>query len=129
MKVKELTSISANDAHKLTKEGAVLVDVRGDYKDVLKLYDVEQTIFSSLGELPQKMHELPKDKTLIIACTAGMKSKRATQFLMDNGFVNVLNLAGGIMEWERKGMPVKKGERQSWSDMLVNMFKKKESKN
>jgi rhodanese-related sulfurtransferase len=43
---------------------------------------------------------------VIVADSVGLRSKSAVKFLMDNGFANVANLNGGILDWEHDGMPI-----------------------
>lgn len=52
-----------------------------------------------MGELPQRFHELESEKQIIIHCHAGGRSRRATEFLMKQGFKKVYNLRGGITAW------------------------------
>lgn len=51
-----------------------------------------------LGELPQRMGELPKGKTIVCQCAVGGRSARATEMLRSRGF-DAVNLAGGIRAW------------------------------
>ena len=51
---------------------------------------------------------LPVDIQLIIADSVGLRSHEAMEFLLGQGFTNIANLAGGIVEWEHDGLPLKK---------------------
>lgn len=53
--------------------------------------------------LPLRQSELPRDKLLVIYCRSGARSYHACQFLMNQGFDNVMNLRGGIIDWVRQG--------------------------
>ena len=52
-----------------------------------------------MGELPERFNELNPDQQIIIHCHAGGRSRRATEFLMKQGFKRVFNLRGGITAW------------------------------
>ncbi len=52
-----------------------------------------------LSELPDRLSELNPDQTIIIHCHSGGRSRRAVEFLMQNGFTKVSNLQGGITAW------------------------------
>src|SRR5579862_534802 len=52
-----------------------------------------------LNELPLRLNELNPDQRIIIHCHAGGRSRRATEFLIQQGFKNVSNLRGGITAW------------------------------
>jgi rhodanese-related sulfurtransferase len=54
--------------------------------------------------------ELPKDRPLLMICHAGSRSASATMFLLQNGWTNVRNVEGGMLAWERDGLPVERGE-------------------
>lgn len=49
--------------------------------------------------LPDQMHTLDKEQLIIVHCHAGGRSRRATEFLLQQGFKNVKNLRGGITAW------------------------------
>ncbi len=52
-----------------------------------------------LKELPSRLNELNPDQHIIVHCHAGGRSRRATEFLIQQGFKNVCNLRGGITSW------------------------------
>ncbi len=61
-----------------------------------------------LGELGQKMRRIPKDREVICVCHSGNRSSVAARQLAAAGY-KVSNLRGGMISWERAGLPVKKG--------------------
>jgi len=48
-----------------------------------------------LGQLRNRLNELPKDKEIIANCQIGLRSYIGVRILMQNGFSNVRNLSGG----------------------------------
>src|SRR5689334_13188938 len=54
------------------------------------------------NELPQRLSELNKEDYIIIHCHAGGRSRRATEFLLTQGFKNVVNLRGGVTAWAKE---------------------------
>jgi rhodanese-related sulfurtransferase len=46
---------------------------------------------------------------LLIMCASGSRSAAATAHLLRNGWTDVTNVAGGITDWERAGLPVVRG--------------------
>jgi rhodanese-related sulfurtransferase len=56
-----------------------------------------------------RFEELPRDRPLLVMCAAGSRSAAATAHLLRNGWTDVTNVAGGITEWERAGLPVVRG--------------------
>src|SRR5579863_874995 len=51
------------------------------------------------AELPSRLNELNPEQHIIIHCHAGGRSRRATEYLIQQGFKNVQNLRGGITAW------------------------------
>ena len=52
-----------------------------------------------LGDLPARAGELDKNREIVVHCKSGGRSQKAAEFLAQNGFKNVQNLAGGITGW------------------------------
>lgn len=94
---KRLGQVKPEDAHRLVKEGAKLVDVRSPGE------------FSS-GHLPGALniplHELSagagklgaKDKPVVLYCASGTRSSMARSVLKGQGFTQVFNL-GSMSRW------------------------------
>lgn len=100
-------NLSPLQAHKLCHEGAVLVDVREEYLNRFKIFDVPVLIFCPLKKLEELMAALPVDKPLIIADASGIHSPEAVKMMIKNGFAgNFANLSGGLVDWEHSGLPV-----------------------
>ena len=58
-----------------------------------------------LHTLPLKVHELDRDEKLVVVCRSGARSAQACMFLQQQGFANVYNLRGGMMNWMQSGFP------------------------
>jgi rhodanese-related sulfurtransferase len=100
-------NLSPLQAYKFCLEGAVIVDVREEYLNRFKIFDVEGLIFCPKKILPELIANLPTDKPLIIADASGIHSPEAVKILMENGFTgNCANLSGGLVGWEHAGLPV-----------------------
>jgi hydroxyacylglutathione hydrolase len=61
-----------------------------------------------LGYLPQRAHELASDKPVVVQCRTGNRSAIAASILQAHGVTAVLNLEGGIHDWQAAGLPVEK---------------------
>lgn len=59
-----------------------------------------------LDLLPQKVKDLPQNKTIVFVCRSGARSAQASAFAKQSGYENVFNLAGGMMAWTQAGLPV-----------------------
>ena len=90
-------------------------EIRDNGKDVTVLdvreyheYDIcniEGSVLIPLGEIADRLDELNPDEEIVVHCHHGGRSMRATQYLKDQGFKNVKNLAGGIDAWAEKFDP------------------------
>jgi len=56
--------------------------------------------------IPLRMNELPIDEEVVLYCRSGARSYHACAYLAQQGFENVLNLRGGIIDWARNGYSV-----------------------
>lgn len=52
-----------------------------------------------LNDVPQRLHEIERDREIVVHCKMGGRSQRAAEFLAQSGYSNVKNLAGGITAW------------------------------
>jgi adenylyltransferase/sulfurtransferase len=51
------------------------------------------------NDVPQHMNELDRNQEIVVQCKSGGRSQRIAEFLAQNGYTNVKNLAGGILAW------------------------------
>lgn len=58
-----------------------------------------------LGELTERLGELPADGTVYVVCRSGGRSSRATAYLNDNGW-DAVNVGGGMRGWAQAGRPM-----------------------
>lgn len=90
-----------------TENGAVIVDVREERLTGYKCFDVPEVIYMPGSRLFEDYMALPAGIPLILADSVGLRSHEAMEFLIGRGLKNIANLAGGIVEWEHDGLPVK----------------------
>lgn len=62
-----------------------------------------------LGELSDRVSELPRDKQIVTVCRSGNRSAQARDILLKLGFTTVTSMAGGMNEWQARGYPVVTG--------------------
>ena len=56
--------------------------------------------------LPDRIDRLKRDKPYAVICQSGSRSRRATDYLLDQGFVGTVSVRGGTSAWERSGRPI-----------------------
>ena len=59
-------------------------------------------LFMPMQSIPQRLQELPQDRPIACLCHHGVRSQQVAAFLQRQGFVNVINIAGGIDTWSRE---------------------------
>ena len=105
-------NVSINDlANAVASEPAedyVIVDVREQWE-----YDaghVPGVMLIPLGELQARVSELPDDKALYVICQSGVRSRRASDMLLEAGKQDIRNVEGGTAAWARAGLPIEQGQ-------------------
>jgi rhodanese-related sulfurtransferase len=91
-----------------TGQPALLVDVRepNEYATVR----AEGAVLMPMSTFVQHMTALPTDRSILVICQSGNRSGAVTAHLLRNGWTDVSNVAGGTGEWEKAGLPVRRGE-------------------
>ena len=84
-------------------QDVILLDVREPQE--LAAAAVVGTLDVPMGQIPGRLDELDRDKTIVVMCHGGMRSMQVAAFLMQNGFDDVVNLDGGIDAWSREVDP------------------------
>lgn len=59
----------------------------------------------SMNDIPARLAELDPQKPIACLCHHGARSQRVAHFLVQNGFENVVNIAGGIDAWSLQRDP------------------------
>jgi rhodanese-related sulfurtransferase len=95
--------VSPEQALQMQEEGAFILDVREQNE-----WDeghVKGATLIPLGELPNRLTELPNDQQIIVMCRTGKRSAQGRDLLFANGFTQVTSMAGGITAWSAAGLP------------------------
>lgn len=72
---------------------------------------------------------MPTDTTLIFADAVGLKSRESVLFMKAQGYENVVNMAGGIVDWERDGLPLTTDINNRLSGSCMCQLKAREGRN
>ncbi|MFA5418507.1 MAG: rhodanese-like domain-containing protein [Bacteroidales bacterium] len=120
--------LTPREAFELCQQGAILFDVREDFMGHFKTFDVKDLFFCPRSILEENYLEIPRDKPLIFADAVGLRSKEAVLFLMGKGYELIANMAGGLVEWERDGLPVKVDKSENLTGSCMCMLRKRTKK-
>lgn len=106
-----IRTVDADEFEKtISQDGAQLVDVRTEAEfreghiasDKVKNIDIKQPGFAEQAD-----RELDKGLPVAVYCRSGRRSLDAAKQLTERGF-EVINLKGGILEWQEKGKPTRR---------------------
>lgn len=61
------------------------------------------------SQFMDRVSEVPADRPLLVICHAGGRSAAVTGYLVRGGRTDVVNVAGGMLAWERAGLPILRG--------------------
>src|SRR3954469_21855803 len=78
------------------KEEIVVLDVRepGEYQ----ICNIGGLLMP-MGDVPMRVVELDPDAPTVVHCHHGVRSAMVVEFLRQQGFTHIQNLAGGIHAW------------------------------
>jgi len=62
-----------------------------------------------LGELPNRLAEVPTDQDVVVVCRSGNRSAQARDILKGAGYTHVTSMAGGMNDWAAAGYPTVTG--------------------
>jgi rhodanese-related sulfurtransferase len=99
--------ITVQEASERLAKGAYLLDVREQSEWNVSHVDGAHLI--PLGELMNRVSEIPKDQDVLIVCRSGNRSATARDLLQGDGFERTASISGGIPAWISAGLPVVSG--------------------
>jgi rhodanese-related sulfurtransferase len=76
------------------RDDVVVLDVREPME--VQIVAFPGALEVPMREIPARVGELPKDKTLAVICHHGGRSHQVVGFLRAQGFTNAVNVDGGI---------------------------------
>ncbi len=89
--------------------GVQLLDVRTQQEwDEGHLKGAKLVTLSEEGFADKAKAVLDPKKPVVVYCRSGNRSAKAAKLLRDGGFATVLDMAGGIVAWQKEGKPVVK---------------------
>jgi sulfur-carrier protein adenylyltransferase/sulfurtransferase len=73
-----------------------VLDVREAYE--YQIANIGGTLIPQ-NEVPQRLAEIDRNREIVVQCRSGGRSQRIAEFLAQQGYPDVKNLAGGILAW------------------------------
>ncbi|MFC7442161.1 rhodanese-like domain-containing protein [Laceyella putida] len=101
---------SDQDKHHISSGNFALKYVNGELEDAnVEVIDVREPMewemihledckHIPLGSLPERLEEIDANKTIYLLCAHGIRSLHAANFLLRQGYADVVNVDGGLAE-------------------------------
>ena len=96
----ELRTVNVAEALELVASDALLLDVREDNE--WQAGRARNAVHVALGELGDHVEDIAFDRAIVCVCRSGVRSKRASLFLLEQG-LDAVNLEGGMLAWASEG--------------------------
>jgi phage shock protein E len=104
----EAKNISSTQAQALLARDkkVLLLDVRTpeEYRQAR----LRGAVLIPLGELAQRMKEIPRDRPLLVYCSVGARSVSAAGLLATRGYREVYQMLDGLVGWYKNGFPIER---------------------
>jgi UPF0176 protein len=114
--------VSAEEFNELTsKEETIVVDMRNHYESEVGHFEGAwcPDVDTFREQLPLVVEELEdaKDKPIVMYCTGGIRCEKASAYLKYNGFKDVYQLEGGIINYARQIREKKITKQICWKEL------------
>ena len=92
---------------KLGADGHILLDVRtkGEVRDL----GIKGAVHIPLDRLEAELERLGEHASIHVICRSGSRSGVAVQIMNGAGISQAANVTGGMIAWEREGLPTTRG--------------------
>jgi rhodanese-related sulfurtransferase len=99
--------ITVAEAAIMRKQGAFILDVRevSEWDEI----HIPGSILIPLGQLPERLAEVPRDREVVVVCRTGNRSKTGQNILVRAGIRKAVNMQGGVTQWKTEGYPTVNG--------------------
>lgn len=100
--------VSVTEAAAKRDHGAFILDVR--QPEEWQEAHIPGAKLIPLGDLPNRLNEVPQDQEIVIVCRSGNRSATGRDILLNAGFTNVTSMAGGVTQWRAQGFEIATGQ-------------------
>lgn len=98
----EVEQISVHELDRLMvlNKPFVLLDVREP--EELEIARIDPCLHVPMDDIPNRLSDIPKDVDVLVLCSAGNRSNQVARYLLEQGYSNVKNVAGGIIQYAQE---------------------------
>ncbi len=87
--------------HNTTIPREHIIDVRN--ADEYSYIHIPGSTHIPLDEIPKSLKNIPTDQNIYLICQSGNRSSKACQILQSAGWQNIINVEGGIRDYQKAG--------------------------
>ncbi len=104
-------TVSVADAAGRREAGAVILDIRNacEWDEGI----IPGSVRIPLGELEDRIGELPTDKDIVVVCHSGARSRIGLEILRKHGLERTVSMNGGLAGWKAAGHAVEDPPREA----------------
>jgi rhodanese-related sulfurtransferase len=99
--------VSVADAVAMRDSGAYILDVREQFE--WDSFHIPNSTHIPLGQLSQRLNELPTDREIVVVCRTGNRSQEGRDILLAAGWEQATSMSGGVVDWQAAGYPIVSG--------------------
>lgn len=94
----EISPLELKEILETSPGSLTLLDVREPYEYE---YGHLPALHIPLGEIADRLAEIPRTGSVVVYCRAGSRSMQAIRYLAtEHGYTNLINLRGGLLGWK-----------------------------
>jgi rhodanese-related sulfurtransferase len=64
------------------------------------------SVLIPINDFERRINEVPRNRTILVYCAVGSRSKQVADFLSKSGYKDVFNIDDGIVGWYRNKYPI-----------------------
>jgi rhodanese-related sulfurtransferase len=77
-----------------------VLDVREPWE--FEVSSIDNAILMPMSDVPKRISELDSTRPTAVLCRSGIRSRNVAEFLAEQGFARLINIAGGINAWSQE---------------------------
>ncbi len=105
-KIENKGVLEIKDIYDKKDKNNIFIDVREPFE--WKDGTIPNVLKISLGNIPNEIGKLDKNKNYILVCKSGFRSSKAAKIMQKSGFKNLTSFNGGMSSWYQKGYTTSK---------------------
>lgn len=106
--IDEIRFLSPREAHQALLSGTTLIDLRKEYEINYRVFDVPKVVNIAREQIKNQLETISQHTPIILADNVGLETKAVAAELKKNGICDVACLIGGIVDWVKDKLPIKK---------------------